>query len=117
MRALTMDEVGFVSGGGTPLAQQKEQAAYDAMLKGGLVPYGTDGKFMVDSEGEIFMTPRYAGQVRDTRIDWLGVLRDLGNIGIGVATWEITAAWFGGEAFVAWLVSTSLNYATTGHGH
>jgi hypothetical protein len=33
MRALTMDEVGFVSGGGTPLAQQKEQAAYDAMQR------------------------------------------------------------------------------------
>jgi hypothetical protein len=31
MRALTMDEVSFVSGGGTPLAQQQEQAARDAI--------------------------------------------------------------------------------------
>lgn len=29
MRALTVEELGFVSGGGTPLAQQAEQAAWD----------------------------------------------------------------------------------------
>ncbi|OYU78704.1 MAG: hypothetical protein CFE32_00395 [Alphaproteobacteria bacterium PA3] len=34
MRALTMDEVSFVSGGGTPLKQQAEQAAFDRAMAG-----------------------------------------------------------------------------------
>jgi hypothetical protein len=49
MRALTVEELGFVSGGGTPLAQQREQAAYDR-TKSALQEYG-----MTESQANAFL--------------------------------------------------------------
>jgi hypothetical protein len=50
MRALTMDEVGFVSGGGTPLAQQAEQAAREALGRA-LSALGLDPDYILGAIG------------------------------------------------------------------
>jgi hypothetical protein len=48
MRALTVEELGFVSGGGTPLAQQAEQALYDR-IRDALDAMGLNGDRIMTS--------------------------------------------------------------------